>query len=153
VIICQNFNLLHIYCIFIEKTHFLKWNISNQSHSIQTWFKLCEMAWFNIPSTFICIKKIKKLRIYLCFWILKYVTFFSQIYFNISFYKINWNDFFYWKNLRLYSNITCKNIVKIFKSLRWDTFKQAHLLKVIQYDISKRSLYCVFTLHFVGFKK
>jgi hypothetical protein len=29
VIICQNFNLLHIYCIFIKQTHFLKFKFSN----------------------------------------------------------------------------------------------------------------------------
>jgi hypothetical protein len=29
VISCQKFNLPHIYCIFAEKNHFLKWKISN----------------------------------------------------------------------------------------------------------------------------
>jgi hypothetical protein len=29
VITCQNFNLPHIYYILVEKTHFLKWKISN----------------------------------------------------------------------------------------------------------------------------
>jgi hypothetical protein len=56
VIICQNFNLPHIYRIFAKNISFLKWKFSNLSHGIQTWFKLCEMTWFNIPSTFIKIK-------------------------------------------------------------------------------------------------
>jgi hypothetical protein len=29
VIICQIFNLPHIYCIFVEKNYFLRWKISN----------------------------------------------------------------------------------------------------------------------------
>jgi hypothetical protein len=29
VIICQIFNLPHIYHIFVEKTHFLRWNFLN----------------------------------------------------------------------------------------------------------------------------
>jgi len=28
VITCQFFNLPHIYCLFVEKTQFLKWKIS-----------------------------------------------------------------------------------------------------------------------------
>jgi hypothetical protein len=55
VIICQIFNLPHIYYIFAKKSHFLKWIFKNWSHGIQTWFKLYEMIWFNIPSTFIKI--------------------------------------------------------------------------------------------------
>jgi len=53
VITCQIFNLPHTYRIFVEKTYFLRWKFSNESHGIQTWFKLCEMTWFNTPSTFI----------------------------------------------------------------------------------------------------
>jgi hypothetical protein len=56
VIICQNFNLPHIYRIFVKKISFLRWKFSNLSQGIQTWFKLCEMTWFNIPSTFIKTK-------------------------------------------------------------------------------------------------
>jgi hypothetical protein len=48
VITCQIFNLPHIYCIFVKKTYFFD--------GIQTWFKQCEMPWFNITSTFIKIK-------------------------------------------------------------------------------------------------
>jgi hypothetical protein len=29
MIACQNFNLPHIYHIFVEKFHFLKWKFSN----------------------------------------------------------------------------------------------------------------------------
>jgi len=43
---------------------------------------------------------------------------FSQIYSNLPLYKMKWNSFF--SNLlpRLYSNIICKNIVKIFQKFK-----------------------------------
>jgi len=34
VITCQNFNLPHIYCIFVGKTYFLRWKLSNESHGM-----------------------------------------------------------------------------------------------------------------------
>jgi hypothetical protein len=114
VIFCQNFNLPHIYRIFAEKTHF--WD-ANYSHGIQTWFILCEMKWFYISSTFIKIKNHLN-----CFWSI-FVFLNTHVHY-IHFHKcipishfIKWNGFF--SNLlpRLYSNIICKNIVKIFQKL------------------------------------
>ncbi len=42
--------------------------------------------------------------------------FFSQIYSNLSFYDMKWNIFFFNILPRLYSNIICKNLVKIFEN-------------------------------------
>jgi len=78
VITCQIFNSSHIYHIFAEKTHFFIWKFSNWTHGIQTWFKLCEMTWFNMFSTFIQITNyLKKIGVYLCFWVHRYTTFVS----------------------------------------------------------------------------
>ncbi len=141
VIICQIFNLPHIYHIFAKKISFFRWKISNLSHGIQTWFKLCEMTWFNILSTFIKIKN------HLSFFWSKFVflnthvhhILFPQIYSNLPIYKMKWNHFFSNILPKVYSNIICKNVVKIFQSLRWDTLKHAHPWKVIKCHTLKGS--------------
>jgi hypothetical protein len=61
---------------------------------------------------------------------------FQQIYSNLLLYKMKWNIYFSIFP-RLYSNIIWKNIVKFFKSLRWNTLKHAHPWKVIQCDTPK----------------
>jgi hypothetical protein len=99
---------------------------------VQTW--LCEVTWFNIPSTFIKTK-----NHFIC--VFEYTCTlhsFSQIYSNLPLHKMKWNNFF--SNLlpRLYSHIICKHILwKSFKSLRWDTLKHAHPWKVVQCDTPK----------------
>ncbi len=111
VIFGNFFNLPYIYHIFVEKIHF--WD-ENLSHGIQTWFKLCEMTWFNIPSIF---RKIKNhlifFGIYLCFWIHMYTTFIST---NIFQSLTLQNEMDFLKNIfpKLYSNIVCNFFVKIF---------------------------------------
>ncbi len=71
----------------------------------------------------------------MCFWIHKYICFHK--YTPIShFIKRNIKYHFYILPI-LYSNITCKNILKFFQSLMWDTFKHAHLWKVVQCDTPK----------------
>ncbi len=62
---------------------------------------------------------------------------FPKIYCNLPLYKMKWNSFFLNLLPRLYFNIICKNIVKIFQNLRWDTLKHAHPWKVIQCDTPK----------------
>jgi hypothetical protein len=118
VITCQNFNLPHIYHIFVEKTPFLRWKFSNLSHGIQTWLKLCEMTWFNIPSTFIKIKNHLNYfwSIFVFLNIHVHYIYFHKIYSNLSFYKMKWNNFFFNILLRLYFNIICKNIMKIVQN-------------------------------------
>jgi hypothetical protein len=116
VISCQDFNLPHIYHIFVLKTHFLRWKFTNYSHGIQTWFILCEMTWFNILITFIETQNHLN-----CFWNIfvflstkvHYIRF-HRIYSNLPLYKMKW---FFFLNLlpRLYSNIICKKIMKIFQ--------------------------------------
>jgi len=116
VIFCQNFNLPHIYHIFAQKTHFLKWKFTNYSHGIQTLFILCEMTWFNIPLIF--NKNLKSFKLffeYIC--VFEYtctIHSFSQIYSNLPFYKIKLNIYFLNLLPKLYSNTICKHIVKIF---------------------------------------
>jgi hypothetical protein len=81
------------------------------------WVNLCEMAWVNIPSTFIKIKNHLKIvfGVYLCFWVHMYITFVFTKYSNLSLNKIKWNNFFNNILLKVYFNIICKNIVKIFQ--------------------------------------
>jgi hypothetical protein len=90
------------------------WNENFQiSHMVSKWFILCDMTWLNIPSTFI---KIKLFLEYIYF--IEYKSSlhsFSQIYSNFSFYKMKWNNFLKKILFMLYSNIICKNIVKIFQ--------------------------------------
>jgi hypothetical protein len=77
---------------------------------------VCEMTWFNIPSTFIKIKNYWNF-----FWNI-FVFLSTQIHY-IHFHKytpishfIKWNEIIF-KNIlpRLYFNIICKNIVKVFQ--------------------------------------
>jgi len=51
---------------------------------------------------------------------------FSQIYSNLTHYKMKWNIFSFNILLRLYSSIICKNMWNSLKSLKWNTFKHAH---------------------------
>jgi hypothetical protein len=53
IITCQIFNLPHIYYKFVEIFYFLGMKILKLVTWYQTWFKLYEMTWFNILSTFI----------------------------------------------------------------------------------------------------
>jgi hypothetical protein len=117
VIFYQNFNLPHIYHIFAKKIHFLKWNFLNWSQGIQTWFILCEMACFNIPSTFI---KTKNHLNYFCniFLFLStqvhYIRF--HIYIPIS-YFIKWNEIIYFL-------ISCLGyILTQYTKILWKSFK------------------------------
>jgi len=87
-------------------------------HDIQTWFKQCEMTWFNKPSTFIKIKNHLD-----CFY--NTFVFFSTHLHYIYFHKyiqishfMKWNEMnFFFPNimLRLHYNIICKNLMKIFQ--------------------------------------
>jgi len=116
VITCQNFNIPHIYHIFVEKNHFLKWNFQINHMVSKTWFKQYQMTWVNIPSTFIKIKSFKLFLEYIC--VFEYTDIlhsFSQMYFNLPLYKMKWNNIFSNILLRLYSNIICEKIVKIFQ--------------------------------------
>jgi hypothetical protein len=115
VIYCQNFNLPHIYRIFAKK--FIFWD---EIYKLITWYPnmvhIMWKTWFNIPSTFIKTKN--HLNV---FWSIFVVIFigtlysFPQIYSNPPLYKMKWNNFFLNLLLMLYSNIICKNIVKIFQ--------------------------------------
>jgi hypothetical protein len=97
VINCQNFNSPHIYCIFVLKFPFLKEKFTNWSHGIQTWFKICEMTWFNIPSTFIKIKNHLNFFLeYICvFECISTLHLFPQICSNLPLYKMKWNSSFF----------------------------------------------------------
>jgi len=90
------------------------------------------MTWFNIPLTFI------KIKIHLnYFWsIFVVLNTHAQIY--IYFYKytpishiIKWNEIVFFNNilLRLYFNITCKNIVKIFQKFEVGYIQTCTLLE------------------------
>jgi hypothetical protein len=57
------------------------------------------------------------------------VYLFPQIYFNIPFYKIKWNGLFYNFLSRLYSNIICKNIMKIFQKFEVGYIQTCTLLE------------------------
>ncbi len=77
---------------------------------------ICEMTWFNIPSTFIKIKDHLN-----CFWSM-FVFLGAHVHY-ICFHKytpishfIKWNELFFFNILpRLYSNIICKNVDKFFQ--------------------------------------
>jgi len=123
VIICQNFNLPHIFYILTGKNHFLRWKFLNQSHGIQTWFKLCQMTCFNIPSTFIKTKNhlnyFKNIFVffnthvhYICFLkytpishFIKWIEIISCIIFCLG-YILTYYTKIFWK---------------YFKTLKWDT--------------------------------
>ncbi len=104
------FSIYHIFIAsLLEKT--LRWKFSILSHGIQAWFILCQTTCFNIPS----IIKIKIIWSIFCFWVHKYITFIFTNMFQFPNYKMKWNNFFSNILPRLYSNIICKNIVKIFQ--------------------------------------
>jgi len=69
MITCQIFNLPHIYCIFVEKNHFLK---------LITWYpNMIQTIWNDmVQYTLNFHKKIKIIKIifevYFCFWIHTY---------------------------------------------------------------------------------
>jgi hypothetical protein len=133
VISYQNFNLPHIYRIFGQKNHFLRWKFTNKSHGIQTWFILCEMTWFNIPSTFIKTKNHLNF-----FW--NIFVFLSLHVYYICFHKytsifhfIRWNEIVSILISCLGYILTwyAKIVWNVFKSLRWDTPKHANPWKVV----------------------
>jgi hypothetical protein len=119
MIICQILNLPHVYHIFVEKL-ILRWQFSNWSHGIQTWFKLCVMTWFNISSTFIKMKfyfkKIWSIFVFLSTQV-HYICFHKYIPFS---HFIKWNEIVFFSIIlpRLYSNIICRNIVKCFQNFK-----------------------------------
>ncbi len=86
------------------------------------------MTWFNIPSTFINIRNYLN-YFWNHFWIHGYITLFPQIYFNLPFYKMKWNNFSPFLLPRLYSNIICKNIVKIFQEFEVGYIQTCTFLK------------------------
>jgi hypothetical protein len=115
-----------MYHIFVEKFHF--WNEKNEiSHMVSnTWFKLCEMAWFNILSTFIKIKNHLN-----CFWSI-FVFLNTYIGTFICFYKyipishiIKWNEIMCFLISCLGYILTwyAKILWNCFKSLKWDRLK------------------------------
>ncbi len=111
-------SIYHIYRIFVEKTHFLEWEFSNWSYGIQTWFKLCQMTWVNIPSTFIKSKNYLNYfwSIFVCEYIGR-VHLFPQIYSNLQPYKMKRNSFFFNILPKLYSNIICKKNCDFFSKV------------------------------------
>jgi hypothetical protein len=117
VIICQIFNLPHIYCIFVEKTHFLLIIF----FKLVTWYTNMVLIMWNdmVQYTFNFHKNKKSFK-----YFLKYIFFFEytstlhlfpQIYSNISLHKMKWNSFFFNILPRLYSNIIWKDIMKLFQ--------------------------------------
>jgi hypothetical protein len=93
----------------------------------KTCAKLCEMTWFNIPSTFIKTRNhLIFLRVYLCFWINMYITF---VFTNILQSPTLWNEMkFLFLNIFLGYILTkyAKLLWNFFKSLRWHRLKHAH---------------------------
>jgi len=74
-----------------------------------------DMTWFNILSTFTKTKNhLNCFWLYLCFKYIGILHLFSQIYSNLSLYKMKWNSSFFNLLLRLYSNIIYKNNVIFF---------------------------------------
>ncbi len=73
------------------------------------------MTWFNIPSIFIKTRNHFISLEYICvFWYTSTLHLLPQIYSNFPLYKMKW---IFFSNLlhMLYSNIICKNIVKLFQ--------------------------------------
>ncbi len=106
----------------------MKWKFSNWSHGIQRWSKLCEMTWFNMFSTFMHIKNyLDFFGLYFCFWIHMYITFvFTNTFQSLKF----WNEIIHYNILfKLYSNIICKNIVKIFQKFEMGNIQTHTFLK------------------------
>ncbi len=122
VISCQNFNLSHIYHIFAEKTHFLKWKFSNESDGIQTWFMLCEMTWSDTPSTFINTKNHLNFfwNIFVVFEYTSTLHLFSQTYSNLPLGLLSFWVFFHWK----FNKTTIKDfkLVSLMSMVAWRWF-------------------------------
>jgi hypothetical protein len=91
---------------------------------------------FNMFSTFMHIKNyLDFFGLYFCFWVHMYITFvFTNTFQSLKF----WNEIIHYNILfKLYSNIICKNIVKIFQNFEMGYIQTCTFLKKIQIDTPK----------------
>jgi len=117
VITCQNFNLPHIYYIFARKIHFLK----KKNFRLITWYTNMVLIMWNdmVQYTFNFHQNKKSFKYFLEYiYVFEYIStlhLFPQVYSSNTLYKMKWNNFLFNILPRLYSNIICKDIMKLFQ--------------------------------------